>query len=318
MVFGLPAVAAEVSKRVQLEAVGSASDVDALRVSLEDWLRPMQLELQVVSALPTPAAEPPFARVRVVWSDELCLVEVFRGTGELTRKKALPRGGPALLVSESAALIAQAGVQELSIEEAKRHPLPSPPSVAADVSSPFELRLGAYVQGRSYDSTAPFVLGGGAELNADLALGPWRPAASLLISYQGPVVRDVASVNLQVQTLGFRLLPGLKRELGAFELEGNLGGGLDLLLSSASSTEIPVKPHHLAPAPFFTAALGVRWHPTVSSAIFLRALVDFDPARRRYLSRVGAEPATVLLEPWRVRPSLQLGFSFDLISGRSP
>ena len=127
LLVGLPGAAAEPSKLVQLEAVGTASDVDALQLSLEDWLRPLQLELRRVPSLRPVDEAPSFARVRVVWTDEACVVEVFRGTGELMRKKSLPRGGPALLVSESAALIAHAGVQELSIEEAKRQPLPTPP-----------------------------------------------------------------------------------------------------------------------------------------------------------------------------------------------
>jgi hypothetical protein len=109
----------------------------------------LQLELEIVSSLPTPEQQPSFARVRVVWTDDFCIVEVFRGNGELTRRKSLSRTAAPLLVSESAALIAQAGVQELSIEEAKRQPLPTPPPVlAADVKlkteepPPSGIRLG--------------------------------------------------------------------------------------------------------------------------------------------------------------------------------
>ncbi len=327
LLVGLPGAAAEPSKLVQLEAVGTASDVDALQLSLEDWLRPLQLELRRVPSLRPVDEAPSFARVRVVWTDEACVVEVFRGTGELMRKKSLPRGGPALLVSESAALIAHAGVQELSIEEAKRQPLPTPPVVAAEVkqpepeapSSPVDVSLAAYVQGRSYDRKAPFVFGGGAELRVGAARGTWRPSASLLVSYQGPVSRSSELVRVQVQAVSFRLLPSLKRELGPFELQAGAGGGLDVLIAASDSTRVPEQfvQSRTDAAPFLSAALGVMWRPSPSSGVFLRGLVDFDPARRRYLTTVAGQSQTVL-EPWGVRPSVQLGFSFDLVSGRTP
>jgi hypothetical protein len=325
LVVLLSATAPEPPKLVLLEAVGTPADVDALRVSLEDWLKPMALELELMNPLPPPEQLPSFARVRVVWTDEVCVVEVFRGNGALARKKLLPRAGAPLLVLESAALIAQAGVRELSIEEHQREPLSAPPLTAAEevVKQPappppstVELGLAAFVQGRSFDERSPFVFGGGAELHANLALGAWRPSASLLVAYQGPVSRSSTLVNLQVQTLSFRLLPGLKRELGVFELEAGGGGGLDVLLADTSASELPAGSFEdrTDVAPFLSAALGVRVRPSESSAIFLRAVVDFDPAKRRYRARLGGEPVT-LLEPWTVRPALQLGFSFDLISG---
>jgi hypothetical protein len=289
----------------------------------------MQLELEIVSSLPTPEQQPSFARVRVVWTDDFCIVEVFRGNGELTRRKSLSRTAAPLLVSESAALIAQAGVQELSIEEAKRQPLPTPPPVlAADVKlkteepPPSGIRLGvaAFAQGRAYDATAPFVFGGGLELHGSLGSSAWRPHASLLFSYQGPISRDVDYVNLDVQTLSLRLLPGVMRALGPFEIEAGAGGGLDVLLAHTSSTEIPreyLTRNRADLAGFFSVDLGLRWHPTPSSAIFLRALVDFDPARHRYRSSIAGETTTVL-EPWGVRPAVQLGFSFDFVSPRAP
>ena len=327
---GVNVAAAEAPKRVLLEAVGSPKDVESLKASFEEWLRPMQLELKMVPSLPTAEQQPSFARVRVVWTDDFCIVEVFRGAGELTRRKSLSRTAAPLLVSESAALIAQAGMQELSIEEAKRQPLPTPPPViAADVTAkelevtPSGLRLGlaAFVQGRAYDATAPFVFGGGAELHGSL-VGPsaWRPRASLLVSYQGPVTRQADFVNLQLQALSLRLLPGLARTAGPFEFEAGAGGGFDVLIANTNSSEIPrefITRSRADVAPFFSAAVSARWHPSQSSAIFLRALVDVDPARRRYRSTIASE-TTTLLEPWDVRPAVQLGFSFDFIAPRAP
>lgn len=319
-------VAAEPSKVVLLEAVGTPVDVDALRISLEDWLRSMQLELHLVSVLPLPE-EPSFARVRVVWTDETCVVEVFAANGALRRRKALPRGGPALLVSESAALIAQAGVQELSIEERARQELPvavaapaPPPVVEAPVEpsiSPVGLGVAAYLQGRSYNSAAPFVFGGGAEVAAIFGEGPWHPGVSLLLGYQGPVGQDAEQVvlHVQLQTMQVRLLPTVRRQFGPLEAELGLGGGLDALFASSTSELTPpsLRPHKVDAAPFLTAAAALRWRVTPDSAVFLRAVVDLDPARRRYVSRV-ADQVEYLLVPWLARPALQLGFSFELVS----
>ena len=74
VLVGVRGFAAEhvTSKVVLLEAVGNPVDVDSLRTSLEDWLRSMQLELHLVGVMP-PEAEPSFARVRVVWTDETCV-----------------------------------------------------------------------------------------------------------------------------------------------------------------------------------------------------------------------------------------------------
>ena len=316
------AVAAERSKVVLLEAHGNPVDLEALRTSLEDWLRSMQLELHLVGVLP-PEAEPCFARVRVAWTDETCVVEVFAPDGVLRRRKALPRGGPALLVSESAALIAQAGVQELSIEESRRRPLPvpviqqveKPPEVLGE-QPPFGLGLAAFVQGRGYGAAGPFLLGGGAEVSATFGDGPWHPELSLLLAYQGPVTEQGTYASVQLQTVSLRLLPSVRRKLGPFEVEFGLGGGLDALIAKTSTTLVSgprQRTDRLDAAPFFTAAVGLRFHVTPASALFLRAVVDLDPARRRYVSVV-ADEREYLLVPWLARPALQLGFSFDVLS----
>lgn len=333
MVVQLPlcALAAQRSSNVVLlEAVGNPIDVEALRSSLEDWLHSLELELHQVGVLP-PASEPAFARVRVVWSDETCVVEVFSQTGELRRRKALPRGGPPLLLSESAALVAQAAVQELELEEREKAKPPAPPSPVVEVQGtppepqpPFELRVAAYFQGRSYDSISPVLFGGGGQVSASFGDGPWHPGVSLLLGYQGPVTRQAETVDLQVQlqTLSVRLLPSLRRRFGPVELELGLGGGLDLLIASTSSSTVPgarLRPNRVDPAPFFTAGLGASLRLTTATAIFLRAVVDLDPARRRYVSSFAGE-REYLLVPWTARPALQLGFSFDVMSRaeRSP
>ncbi|MFT3711164.1 MAG: hypothetical protein QM817_26340 [Archangium sp.] len=304
---------------VQFEAKGSEADVEALRVSLDDWLRPMKLTLRRVQALPTGIDDEIAARVRVAWSETVCVVEVFRPDGALVRRKELPVGGAPLLLSETAALVAHAGIQEFVATRRDVVASTQPPMVTAPtpevVKPPLELGVGAWFQSRSWDERSPFVFGGGGEVNVALPVGPLRPAASLLLAYQGPVAREGGNVNLSMQALSVRLLPGAKSRLGLFEFEAGIGGGFDFMIASTSSNVIPqsqLRSERVDLAPFFSADLGVRFHPTPSSGLMLRVLLDVDPARRRYVSNVGGEQ-TLLAVPWAVRPMIQLGFTFDIV-----
>ena len=305
---------------VQLEAKGDESDVEALRVSLVDWLKPFKLELRRVVTLPTGNDPEVAARVRVDWQDVACVVEVFKADGSLARRKELPRGGPALLISESAALVAHAAIQELAVEkrEVRVSEQPPPPVsevLAAEPEKPsVEVSVAAWFQSRSWDRESPFVFGGGGEVAASLPIADFRPALSFLVAYTGPISRETAEANLQVQSLAFRLLLVAKRRVGAFEFEGGLGGGVDLLIATTTSSVVPdaFTKDRVDPSGFFTAGLGVRWHPTSSSGVMLRLVLDVDPARRRYVSRI-ADERTVVTVPWAVRPMIQLGFAFDLV-----
>jgi hypothetical protein len=304
---------------VQFEAKGTEADVEALRVSLDDWLRPMKLTLRRVQQLPTGIDDEIAARVRVVWGELNCVVEVFQPDGALVRRKELPIAGAPLLVSETAALVAHAGISEFVSARGEVTSSTQPPLVTAPAPAvskpPLELGVGAWFQSRSWDERSPFVFGGGGEVNVALPVGALRPAASLMLAYQGPIAREGGNVNLVMQALSVRLLPGAKTRLGLFELEAGIGGGLDFMIASTSSNVIPqsaLRAERLDLAPFFSADLGVRFHPTPSSGVMLRVLFDFDPARRRYVSNIDGEQ-TLLAVPWAVRPMIQLGFSFDLV-----
>ena len=304
---------------VQVEARGEESDVLALTASLDDWLKSLKLSVRRVDALPSGADDEVAARVRVVWLETACVVEVFRVDGEPVRKKELPRGGPALLVTESAALVAHAAVQELVLEEKRLVRVSTQPPVepavveAAAPKSVVEVSVAAWFQSRTFDERSPVVFGGGGEVNVGLAVSAFRPGVSLVLAYQGPVARGGDFVTLSLQALSVRLLPGVRRRVGVFELEAGVGGGFDVLFADASSTTIQqYTKDRVDAAPFFSALLGARWHPTPSTGVMLRVLLDVDPARRRYVSSVAGEP-TVLAVPWAVRPMVQLGFSFDLV-----
>lgn len=315
----LAATQVSAASLVQLEAKGEESDVEALRVSLVDWLRPFKLELKRVAALPVEVDPEVAARVRVDWQASVCVVEVFKADGSLVRRKDLPRGGPALLISESAALVAHAAIQELNIEKREvrvsEQPPPPPEALVPEPEKPsVEVSVAAWFQSRAWDEVSPFVFGGGGEVSATLPIADFRPAMSFLVAYTGPISRDTTEANLQVQSLAFRLLLGAKRRVGSFEFEGGLGGGFDLYIATTTSSVVPdvYTKDRVDPSGFFSAALGARWHPTPSSGVLLRLVLDVDPARRRYLSRI-ADERTLVTVPWAVRPMIQLGFAFDLV-----
>lgn len=120
-----------------------------------------------------------------------------------------------------------------------------------------------------------------------------------------------------MQAVSLRLGPTLWRRLGPLELSLGVGGGADLLVAATSSSDVPaqfVREGRADVAPFASAWLGVAVPVTAGVGVSLRALLDVDPAKRRYLAAVAGE-RTVLLEPWRVRPALQLGVTFDLLPG---
>ena len=94
-----------------------------------------------------------------------------------------------------------------------------------------------------------------------------------------------------------------------------LGGGLDLLIPHTTIIGLrrPFRDEVVA-APFFTVEAALRWKVTPASAIFLRAVVDLDPARRRFVAEGPGLARENVLFPWIARPALQLGFSFDIVS----
>lgn len=319
LLFALPARAAEATV-VQFEALGAESDVEALRVSLEDWLRPLKLTLRRVRELPTGIDDAVAARVRVVWNEEVCVVEVFKPDGQPVRRKELARQGPPLVVSESAALLAHVGIQEMLLSAPHEEGTSlQPPMVTAPApvvtKPPVEVSIAAWFQTRSWDERSPFVFGAGSEVTASLPVGVLRPSASLIVAYQGPVVREGSNVSLSMQAVSVRLLPGARTRVGSFEFEAGIGGGLDVMIANTNSPVIPpsgLMRDRVDAAPFLSAMAGLRFHPTPSSGVLLRVLLDVDPARRRYVSNIAGEQ-TLLAVPWAVRPMIQLGFAFDLV-----
>lgn len=310
---------------VVLETDGPAEQVQLFTASLEDWGRSQQVQW-------VGAADAPAARVRAQWSSLGVRVQVFRGADGLVRDKQVPLEGAPLVVTESAALLAHAALEEVlaaspaapAEPSAPRAPLTPPALVKATVPDepvqapqPFaRLVLGASFLARTYDAELPVAFGAGADATLSFLTGDFCPTVTLLASYQGPVSDrgDAVPLTVHLQTVGVRLLPGVERRFGALTVGLQGGGGLDVLFAEATAGEgLPsarLVPSRVDAAPFFTVALAARVQLAASVTFSLRLLADLDPAPRRYTA-LGEH----LLEPWSVRPGLQLGFDFDLALG---
>ena len=146
----------------------------------------------------------------------------------------------------------------------------------------------------------------------------WRIIIIAVLAFSGcPIALSAAETGHLVLTTLHTIdsASTINRIVGMFELEAGIGGGVDFMIATASSPVIPrsaLTRDRVDVAPFFSAMAGVRFHPTPSSGVMLRVLLDVDPARRRYVSNIGGE-TTYLAVPWAVRPMVQLGFSFDLV-----
>lgn len=309
MLGAFPVCAA--TRVVQLDAEGPVAEVGAFTASLREWLTALD------ATLSTEAIESPDARVHVEWNEATCTIEVFRGRDGLVRRRSLDRVGAPEVVTESAVLLAHAGLEEVFREPTKMvevvtstpSPLPQPEVVTPSL---LQLSFGAFLQGRSYDERAPVLFGAGAESHLALQTSVFHPSLTVLGNYQGPLSHDERQpqLNLQLQVVSVRLLPGVERRFGTVTVGLEAGGGFDVLIAQTTLAMNAEKLERTDVAPFLSAALSVRWHFTQVTALFARVLVDFDPAPRRYT--VGPH---VVLDPWSVRPAVQLGVSFDLPVG---
>ena len=307
-----PALAQRIEPEVVLEVEGPPDEVQAFTASLEQWGRASGVRW-------VPRSTAPSARVRATFLPEGCALKVYRGADTMVRDATVPRAGEAVLLVESAALLADAALEEILRSTPQEEPAPPVVEAPVDVvapEAPVQLVAGAFFQARTYDTKFPVLFGGGLAVTSVFNTGAFRPSLTLLVSYQGPVSQRGASVpiTVQLQTLGLRLLPGVERRFGPVTLGLEAGGGLDVLFAVATPGEgLPMErvlPARVDPAPFASVALVARVQVANPIALSLRLMADFDPAPRRY-SALDEK----LLEPWSVRAAAQLGFEFDFALG---
>ncbi|MBX7098059.1 MAG: hypothetical protein K1X89_10125, partial [Myxococcaceae bacterium] len=188
------------------------------------------------------------------------------------------------------------------------------PRAPAPPATGFGFGLGAFFGGRLIGGGAPLVVGGGLELAAGDTAQQLRPFLSVLGEYHPAFERTLDLVALRTQSLSFRLVPGLSVLRGErWRLDAGLGAGADVFLSSTSSAELPagrLSGPRADASPVLTAL--VQFHLAIAERFDLRLAftLDADLQPPRYVAQLGPTREE-LFSPWRVRPSLTLGFGVD-------
>ncbi len=259
-------------------------------------------------------------------------VSVTDRDGVLASFRRVPRAATSALTIEAVALVVQSAVEELA--ELERHPLVKPPDPGLPLSpppvllTPLELKapvvpagpprglgleLGALLGARTFAAKAPLVLGGGvvAALRVQRG-GGWLPRVSLVAIYNGPFDVSGTSVEVSIQSVSLRALGGARWVEGRWAVELAAGLGADGLFPVVRSMTLDTGPRDRAEwSPIVTAMIGGRFHITPSTDLFLQLTGDLDLMTRSFV--IGTNPHESLVETWRLRPAVLLGFSFDLV-----
>lgn len=302
------------ARTLVLTSSGPPEEQAALEASLQELLQRLHVTLSRVEVSDA------WLRARVeLTAQESALTLTDDGGAVVLFRRLLPRSTRALTL-EAVAHVLQGSVEELL---RPREPLVAPPSAEGPPPSPapreapcgLGFSLGAFAGPRAFGGGAPVVLtvGLGAELayrRARLTPGVW-----LSFAYNAPFEAEGTVVTLRAQSLSLRLLPTLRLlSLPSLSLTLGLGGGAEVYFSQARSADLP--PNLLAQsradaAPVLTAMLSAHLAlaPRLSLSLSLSGDLDLQP--RRYVAElpVGRE---VLFLPWRVRPTLTAGLTFDL------
>ena len=323
------AYAEEHPMSVVLTLTGAPDEVTALDASVRELLT--RLALDVV-----PDADDPLARVTVALGADECTASITNRAGELVSFRRVPRGPSAQVTLEAVAHVVQSAVEELA--ELERNPLkrrvktpePSPPPVVevpavVTPSAPpapregLGLELGALASGRGFGEGSGVVFGGGVVVSLTRhGAARWQPVGAFLATYNGPFTSESTSVDVSTQTVSLRLLGGVRLQASrrwAFEAQG--GAGVDGFVLEGRSTTLPppalLRPH-LEASPVLTALVTARFAPTETTSVFLGVSADVDLLPRRLVTDVTGT-REVLFEAWRARPTVVLGFSFDVLGG---
>jgi hypothetical protein len=314
----LATAAAAEPQRVSLHVLGDEAQTQAFTASLRELLSRLDVSLE-------PGEGPTLAAVEADFpTPHSCVLTVVdaRGVTVLTRRFGDDVRSPALL-AEAAAHVVQSVVDDLlHAAEPRRpaQPAPSDAPLVAAAAPPAEpegstgLEVGVFFGGRDQGLVS---VGGGAAIGITANLGRWHPGLLVWLGYQAPIEVQQPFLSLSVQTFSPRFLLSLDvLRVGRFRLDGALGGGTDIFFIDTHSELLPM--HGTHPPPFASPVLTAMLRGNVALAskvnLYLAATLDADLQPPNFVVREGADNVS-MLEPWRFRPSLVLGFSFMPLGG---
>lgn len=328
----------ETPTRVTLVVAGDEARTRAFTSSLRELLARLSLSLDTreLDAGQANGAELAAVEADFTIADE-CRLTVLDELGRTVLVRRLGRSGTPSLEAEVAAHVVQSVMEELISATkwkppvADPVPLAQPPLEQVDApvavapkkkSTPWSLELGGMFGGRSFLNGASITAGGGLTVTVGRRIGNFRPTLSLQGDYHAPFempnVDPVLTVG--VQTMSARLLASLDL-VGddAYRIDASVGGGADVFFITPQSDLIPSSSlkRRAEVTPVLTVMMTGRLGLASSVDLYLGLACDFDLYAPRFVSRVGPMDTEKLWEPLVVRPSLVLGFSFN-VAGHDP
>jgi hypothetical protein len=339
---------------VRLDVLGSREEAAQLRATLVEQFGRIRVELAPLpgesengALLPVERAaiaaevdlrDPTVARVRLT---------VIGGPPGEPRLVALRESRAVLL--EEVALVVYAGSESLLDEVATQGaqspatdraeegtPATSPPPAAPVIpaappaaekprvrheqppaSLPWVVEGSILVGARAYERDALAVWGLSLGARAGIGHGRWVPGAWLLGEFHFPFSATSGAVELTTSVWSVRLEPSIDLvQNGLFRLELGAGGGADVFVIApvSSAPEVELGGHRQDVSAVLATMLAASLATTSGSRFVLAATLDYDLAPRRYLV-VHGEQSTPILQPWRFRPAISVGFLFEMARG---
>jgi hypothetical protein len=341
-------------RTVRLEVLGSADEAEQLRVSLGELFGRMAVTLEPSPAGGEPGGATASDGAAIVAQVDLrdpgvALVRLAWASTPFGESRTVPQRGSRTVLLEETALVVYAGSESLFNEGFASTPPPAPPPLvepapsaeppppppvpqeretrrspersqsrrAAPSLTPWLLEGAMLVGSRAFASNASMVTGFGLGARWHVGASPWIPGGWLLGEFHFPFSGRQQGVELSTSVWSLRLEPSLELlRQGGFRLELGVGGGADVfvLAPTSSPTGATSTGHRRDVSPIVAGLVAGSLATSSASRVVLAATFDYDLAPRRYLVAQGAQ-SWVLLEPWRFRPALSLGFLFEVASG---
>jgi hypothetical protein len=335
---------------VRLEVFGSATEAEQLRASLSESFGRISVALEFVVSDGEPARVESPDDARIVVQVDLrrpgvAEVRLARAGEPFGEARAVPQRESRELLLEETALVIYTATESLLNEgrEVPPPPLPAPsttevavpapppvpraPTVERDSlqkpvpqATPWLVEGAMLVSARAYADDASVVPGFGLGVRTRVGAGRFVPAFWVRGEYHFPFTQTTQGVQLSTTVWSFRVEPALDLvRHGAFALELGAGGGADIFVVSpvSSAAGVELSPERRDVSGIVSALLAASLETGNATRVVLTATLDYDLAPRSYSVAQGDE-RWVLLEPWRVRPALALGFLFDAAGRRQP
>lgn len=245
-------------------------------------------------------------------------------TGRIVLEREVTRDRSSAVVVEELAHIVHAAVEEMAEQERNRPEPPpppeDPPKPPRDEGAGWGFDAGALAGSRMFGTGALFVVGGGVTVGVASSRGPFRPELWLSGTFHVPYEVKGSMVDVRLSALALRVAPTVRLFGGSnWLVEAGPEAGVDVLWSSPRSSTVPVsklQADRVDASPVVGALVGGRVGVAKVADVFLQLALDADLAPQRYVVHVGKGTEGVF-ESFRLRPSLSLGFAFNLV-GSSP